>query len=152
LDAQGGYHFLGSGGGGGGGYGLNLKPGATVSLSFLLGVLNSRLLDWLVKLSNSRFHGDYFSFNRQYIEPLPIRPIDFTNKADARLYAGIASAAEELSRLCGQAALASTEHAQTLLVREIETLDRQVNEFVYTLYGLTDEEQRIVEPERTKRK
>lgn len=83
-DQTGHYHFLGSGGGGGGGYGLTLHEGRSVSYPYLLGVLNSQLLEWCVRLGNSRFSHGYYSYNRQYIEPLPIRIAGFDDKADAR--------------------------------------------------------------------
>lgn len=43
--------------------------------------------------------------------------------------------------------LASTkgEHDRTLLQRQIEATDRQIDALVYELYGLTKEEIRIVE-------
>ena len=40
---------------------------------------------------------------------------------------------------------AQTEQAKTQLQRKIDYLDKQINELVYKLYGLTDEEIRIVE-------
>lgn len=38
-----------------------------------------------------------------------------------------------------------TEHERTLLLRHIAAIDRQIDQLVYELYGLTDEEIRIVE-------
>jgi hypothetical protein len=40
---------------------------------------------------------------------------------------------------------ATTAHDQTLLQRQIDAADRQIDQLVYELYGLTDEEIRIVE-------
>jgi len=37
------------------------------------------------------------------------------------------------------------EHERTLLARRIEATDRQIGRLVYELYGLTEEEFRIVE-------
>jgi hypothetical protein len=41
--------------------------------------------------------------------------------------------------------------AETVLQRQIETTDRQIDQLVYVLYGLTDEEIKIVEESGKKR-
>jgi hypothetical protein len=38
-----------------------------------------------------------------------------------------------------------TDHEKTSLQRQIEAVDRQIDQLVYELYGLTEEEIRIVE-------
>ena len=43
------------------------------SLSVLAVLLNSRLLDWLFRRGSVPFRGDFFSANKQFIAPLPIR-------------------------------------------------------------------------------
>jgi len=40
---------------------------------------------------------------------------------------------------------AHTPHEQTVLQRQIEATDRQIDALVYKLYGLTEEEIKIVE-------
>ena len=40
---------------------------------------------------------------------------------------------------------AKTDHEKTVLERQIAATDRQIDELVYELYGLTDEETKIVE-------
>ena len=41
--------------------------------------------------------------------------------------------------------LARTDHEKTFLQREIDDTDRRIDELVYKLYGLTEEEIKIVE-------
>ena len=53
LDARGELYFVGSGGGGGGGYGITLKSIGGLSYEYLLGLLNSRLLDYAVQQINA---------------------------------------------------------------------------------------------------
>lgn len=52
---------------------------------------------------------------------------------------------QEMLTLHKQLAAAKTAHEQTALQRQIEATDRQIDRFVYELYGLTEEEIRIVE-------
>ncbi len=44
-----------------------------------------------------------------------------------------------------QLAAARGEHERTMLQRQIEATNRQIDSLVYELYGLTEEEIRIVE-------
>ncbi|MCK4393632.1 hypothetical protein KAX17_12070 [Candidatus Bipolaricaulota bacterium] len=44
-----------------------------------------------------------------------------------------------------QLAAAKTDHEKSLIQRQIDSTDKQIDQLVYELYGLTDEEIRIVE-------
>lgn len=61
-----------------GGYGLTVDD-SHGELLFLSRLLNSRLLDFYLKKVSTNFQGGYFAANKQYIEQLPIRVIDFSN-------------------------------------------------------------------------
>jgi len=52
---------------------------------------------------------------------------------------------ERMLELHKKLAAAKTAHDKTVLQREIETTDRQIDQLVYELYGLTKEEIKIVE-------
>jgi hypothetical protein len=51
---------------------------------------------------------------------------------------------EQMLALHKQLASAKTEHEKTALQRQIDATDKQIDELVYELYGLTEEEIRIV--------
>jgi Eco57I restriction-modification methylase/TaqI-like C-terminal specificity domain/N-6 DNA Methylase len=145
FDDAGAYHFVGSGGGGGGGYGLTLKPEKTTSSLYLLALLNSRLIDWLAKLTNSRFGNGYYSYNRQYVAPLPIRSIDFGNAIEKSRHDTLAGMATQMITLHKRLATAKTPHETKSLETQIAATDRQIDNLVYELYGLTPEEIQVVE-------
>ncbi len=145
ADLGGAYHFVGSGGGGGGGYGLNLHRGAEIDLRYLLGLLNSRLLDWIVKLRSSRFSGGYYSYNRQYIEDLPIRTCSPHDAPDKSRGQRLVALVQQMLDLHKQLATAKTAYAKTAIQRQIDATDRQIDQLVYELYGLSDDEIAIVE-------
>ena len=44
-----------------------------------------------------------------------------------------------------QSASAKTDHDKTIIHRQIDATNRQIDRLVYELYGLTDEEIKIVE-------
>lgn len=52
---------------------------------------------------------------------------------------------EQMLLLNKQLTSAKTDHEKTSLQRQIDATDKQIDELVYELYGLTEEEKRIVE-------
>lgn len=144
-DLEGKYFFVGSGGGGGGGYGISLKAEEDSVYLYMLGVLNSRLSTYILKQVSTSFRGGYIALNKQYIEQLPIRTIDFNDPSDAERHDRMAVLAEQMLSLHKKLAAARADHDRTSLQRQIEATDTQIDRLVYELYELTDEEIRIVE-------
>ena len=145
LDQDDFYYFVGSGGGGGGGYGITLKEDEPVDYEYVLGLLNSRLLDIYLKTLSSRFRGGYYAYNRQYIEQLPIRTINFSDAEDAARHEKMVGLVGRMLELHEKLAGAKIERERTVIGHQVSATDRQIDNLVYELYGLTDEEIAIVE-------
>ncbi len=145
ADLAGEYYFVGSGGGGGGGYALVVAKDSELSPQYLLGVLNSTLLSMAIKSTSTPFRGGYLALNRQYIEKLPIRTIDFSNKAEKGAHDRIVKLVEAMLALHKQRAATQSPGQQTAIDRQIEATDAEIDRLVYQLYGLSDEEIAIVE-------
>ena len=147
-DFTGKYYFVGSGGGGGGGYGIVLNSDTTRQhYMYLLGVLNSNLLTQFLKIISTDFRGGYIALNRQYIEQLPIRTIDFDNPDDKAQHDRMVGYVEEMLALHKQLAEAQGEAQKGIIQNLIERKDKAIDKLVYELYGLSDEEIKIVEGE-----
>ncbi|MDP2936158.1 MAG: N-6 DNA methylase, partial [Dehalococcoidia bacterium] len=145
YDSQGKYYFVGSGGGGGGGYGIALKPQIKLSPLYVLAVLNSKVSDYYLHGISSPFRGGYFAYSRQFLAPLPIRTIDFGKIAEKEMYGSLVSHVERMIEL--QARLARAQLATSAtndIQNEISRTDSEIDSLVYELYGLTEEERRIV--------
>ena len=112
---------------------------------YSLGLLNSRVLDFYLKRISTTMRGGFFRYFTQYIEQLPIRPIDFTNPADVARHDRMVSLVERMLDLHKRLAAEQTPHVKTVLQRQIEATDRQIDQLVYELYGLTEEEIGVVE-------
>lgn len=144
-DLDGKFYFVGSGGGGGGGYGITLLPNIEIDYLFLLGILNSSLISEFIKRISTPFQNGYFALNRQYIEQLPIRTIDFTNPGDKSAHEKMVALVEQMLALHKSKAGAKTQSEIELYERQIQSVDGQIDRLVYELYGLSEEEIRIVE-------
>ncbi len=114
-------------------------------LIYLLGLLNSKLLRWYFPYISAPFRGGWFSANRQFLSQLPIRAINFSDPAEKAAHDKMVSLVESMLALHKSLASAQSPHEKERLERQIESTDGQIDRLVYELYGLTDEEIRIVE-------
>jgi len=140
LDGTGEIFFTG---GVAGGYGILVSP--EYSREYMLGLLNSRLLEWFIQHIATQMRGGYFSYESRFIRNLPIRTIDFTDPEDKARHDKMVHLVQTMLSLHKQLAGAKTDHERSLIQRQINATDRQIDRLVYELYGLTDEEIRIVE-------
>ena len=127
-----------------GGYGVTAAKTNT-NLSYLCGLLNSQLLDTYLKQVSTNFRGGYFAANKQYIEQLPIRTINFSNSQDKARHDRMVQLVDQMLEAKKQLAAARSEGDQNFYESKCATLDRQIDSLVYELYDLTPEEVAIVE-------
>lgn len=145
ADLTGNYYFVGSGGGGGGGYGIILDEENAISALYVLGLLNSALASAYLKMISTPFRGGYIALNRQYIERLPIRTIDFDDPADVARHDRMVALVERMLDLHRRLAAVKLAHEKHLLQQQIDVTDKAIDALVYELYALTPEEIAIVE-------
>jgi len=138
LDELGEYSFTS-------GYGIILKSDLKESVKFVLGLLNSKVLDFYLKRISTTMRGGFFRYFTQYLEQLPIRTIDFSDPADVARHDRMVALVEQMLALHKQLPEAGTPHEKTALQRRIEATDGQIDALVYELYALTEEEIGIVE-------
>jgi hypothetical protein len=115
---------------------INLKPEADVDVRFILGLLNSATVNQFFRLLHP---GNNHIPSYQLLQ-IPIA-VPENRQAHDRMV-GLVQTMLELHR---QLAAAKTGHEKTAIQRQIDAADRQIDRLVYELYGLTDEEIRIVE-------
>jgi hypothetical protein len=109
------------------------------ALKYLLAILASSLMNyWCVN-----YLAD--DMNQSYLEKMPIRSINFSDPTDKANHDRMVALVEQMLSLHKQLAAAKTPDAKTVLQRQIEATDKQIDRLVYELYGLTEEEGKIVE-------
>ncbi|WRF50886.1 Eco57I restriction-modification methylase domain-containing protein [Helicobacter pylori] len=93
---------------------------------FLVGLLNSRLLDWLFRKTSTNNHVNLYE-----LETLPIPQITKSNKPTARKITD-----------CAKAILEAKEKDPKANTQQLE---KEIDALVYQLYNLTDEEIKTIE-------
>lgn len=126
-------------------YAIVSKSGSLLDLRFLLAILNSPLLTFFLKETGTPLRGGYFRMKTAYLNPFPIRIIDFENPVEEAQHNQMVARVERMLDLHKRLAAAKIAHEKTMIQRQIEATDRQIDRLVYELYGLTDEEIAIVE-------
>jgi type I restriction-modification system DNA methylase subunit len=142
FDSKSDFFFVGSGGGGGGAYGITLKEKGLYL--YVLGILNSRIVSFFIKNTSSKFSGGFFAFNRQYIENIPI--IISYNVTKAKVEELVKKQMKNYASLNEIGDLKIDKRAD--LEKEIENVDKSLNEIFYKIYGITESERKIIEDVR----
>jgi hypothetical protein len=126
------------------GYGIVLND-TDMSYLYILGLLNSRLLFWYYQRICTVMRAGYSHYMTQYIEQLPIHNVNFSDLVDKERHDKIVELADEMLKLYVMLEAARIEQEKILIKREIEDTDKRIDSLVYELYGLNDEEIKIVE-------
>jgi type I restriction-modification system DNA methylase subunit len=110
------------------------------NIRYVLAILNSTLMNYI-------FSKKYIDINIKgvYLLDIPIKRINFHNLDEKLHYDNIVNAVDQMLTAKKQLQQAKTESDKNYLNRKCETLDKQIDELVYQLYGLTEEEIKIVE-------
>jgi hypothetical protein len=116
------------------GYGITLKPAARISPKFLLGLLNSKLLDVFWKQISTPLRGGFYRYFTQFLSQLPISTLNLSDATERKQHDSIVKLVDRI--LTAKAADAATDTS---------ALESEIDRMVYELYGLMEEEIAIVE-------
>jgi type I restriction-modification system DNA methylase subunit len=107
-------------------------------IHFILGILNSTLVNYL-------FSKKFIDINIKgiYLSDIPFPIINLSNNRENQIYDQIISSVKRMVEIKSKT-MHSTQEKESLQ-REIAATDKQIDNLVYQLYGLTPEEIKIVE-------
>jgi adenine-specific DNA-methyltransferase len=129
-------------------YSLLKRENITLDLKFILGFLNSNVSQYFMKLlcfDNSS--GAFTKARIFHYKQLPIRTIDFDNpkeKAQHDKLVGLVEMMLETQKHLHSENI-KTDSDKKFAQQKVDILDKQIDDLVYELYELTDEEIKIVE-------
>ena len=122
------------------GYVLNVSN--IYDTRFILGLLNSRILNWRYKLTSSNNH---ILTNELYQLPFP--PLDLSQKEDKQVHDKIVHGVDQLLRLYEEKETVMIPTSSYTIEDKIAHFENRIDELVYRLYGLSDAEIAIIEGE-----
>ena len=107
---------------------------------YILGVINSHLLNWWY----SRCYTSPTNYIREF-EQLPIREIDFDKTDDKAKHDKMVKLVERMLDLHKKLSATKIPDEKIKIQRRINAADKQIDQLVYQLYNLTPQEIAIVE-------
>lgn len=128
-----------------GGFSITLSQECKLMPEYVLGLLNSKLLFWQLRTISNIFRGGWITCTKQYVETLPIRTIDFANFIEKAQHDKVVTLVEQMLALHKNSASVTTPQEKERLKRQIEATDNAIDKLVYDLYGLNEEEIKIIE-------
>ena len=108
---------------------------SSYKLEYLLGLLNSHLIQWRFKLTSTNNN-----VGTNELESLPFRQIDFSDPAEKTMHDQMVARVQTLLVAKQQLAHAQIDKGKIYYKNRCTALERQIDQLVYNLYGLTDEE------------
>jgi hypothetical protein len=121
------------------------KPGVTIAHQFILGILNSKVIDFIYSIMNPEKGEALAEVKKHHVERLPVPSNDVVANAGKSRHDRMVSLVDQMLSLHKRLQAARTEQDKTLLQRQIAATDKEIDRLVYDLYGLTEDEIAIVE-------
>ena len=100
-------------------------------------------MNYLYRNISSSYRGGYLRYIYQYVSQLPIKNIDCSNKEIANKQNQITALVGKMLEMLRYPSTTPQENVQ--VQRAIAATDAEIDRLVYELYGLTEEEIKIVE-------
>ena len=85
------------------------------------------------------------SANRQFLSQLPFRVIDFKKPADKTRHDKLVVLVDKLLGLMPKLRATTAEAEKATIQNAVTATDQQIDALVYDLYGLTEDEIKLVE-------
>jgi len=140
YDENGGLYFSG---GVAGGYGLVMTSNK-VTPQFLTGLLNSSLLDWYFKPGAARFQEGYFLYESRFLRNQPIETYYDDKDSPKEIAVEITSIVRQIMEAKKNLHAEDDSVSLARMVDHISELERKLDNLVFALYGLTQEEIKLV--------
>ncbi len=115
------------------------------NLKYLLGILNSKILTFYLQQKLLTNIQGFPQVLMGQLDQLPIPKIDLSNSKQKSLHDNIVKLVEQMLEAKQKLSAAKTDGELSRLETLCTSLDRKIDEAVYELYGLTEEEIIIIE-------
>jgi len=124
-----------------------LKQGLKYNIKYVLGILNSKLMNYYYIINYCNKSELTVNVSKTYLSELPIRKINFNKPKEKTRHDTLVALVEKMLELNKKLAPIKNDpfSERDELKKEIEKTDKEIDTLVYDLYGLTEEDRKIVE-------
>jgi hypothetical protein len=111
---------------------------------FILGIINSKITSFYWQIMFNDFKSSFPQVTIFSLSQLPIRTIDFNNLEEKKMHDDLVALVEKMLKLNKELQGKTFDSEREPLERQITATDKKIDELVYKLYRLTEEEIKIV--------
>ena len=122
-----------------------LPQDCNYNLKYILGILNSSFCNFCYRAINPEKGEALAEIKKQHLGQLPIRTINFSDPTEKAQHDKLVALVENMLELQKKYHNTRIDQDKELYERQIKMVDAQIDRRVYDLYGLTEEEVKVVE-------
>ncbi|MCX5776471.1 MAG: N-6 DNA methylase [Candidatus Firestonebacteria bacterium] len=123
---------------------INMKISSEYSLKYILALLNSKLLNFYYQKFLKSTKKVFSEIQARQVEQLPFRMIELSIQKNKLFHDKIISLVDIMISL-GESIKNAKNNEKDQIQRQIDQTDKEIDELVYKLYGITEEEKKIIE-------
>lgn len=117
------------------------------SYELICALLNSKLINFYYVKNFTNASTLTVNISKTFLEKIPLPLIDLNNKEDKEVNDKIVTLVDNIIALNKNLSVEKNPNSITMLNRQINAVDKQIDSLVYKLYNLDDEEIKIIEGE-----
>lgn len=117
------------------------------SYELICALLNSKLINFYYVKNFTNASTLTVNISKTFLEKIPLPLIDLNNKEDKEMHDKIVTLVDNIIALNKKLSAEKNPNSITIINRQINAVDKQIDSLVYKLYNLSDEEVKIVEGE-----
>ena len=114
-------------------------------INYVAALLASKVFWFFISMTSTALRGNAYRLTPEYINPFPIKLIDFNNKTEVLQQKQIIKHVDQLLQLNQDLQTATLPERKGQIQSKISYCEDRINAIVYELYGLTEKEVRVVE-------
>ncbi|MCX6161989.1 MAG: N-6 DNA methylase [Ignavibacteriae bacterium] len=126
-------------------HGVQLLENDKYSLNYILALLNSKIINFIHSSISQNINKVFAKVLITNLQKLPIKAINFHDQSEKQSHDSIVTLVDQMLETKKQLQAVKTDKDKTYYENKCADLDRAIDEEVYSLYGLTEEEIKIVE-------
>lgn len=117
------------------------------SYELICALLNSKLINFYYVKNFTNASTLTVNISKTFLEKIPLPLIDLNNKEDKEMHDKIVTLVDNIIALNKKLSAEKNPNSITIINRQINAVDKQIDSLVYKLYNLNDEEVKIIEGE-----
>ncbi len=127
-----------------GSYGIILNSKHKRFEKFILGLLNSSLLDYIFKSGSGTLSGGYYSYQTKYLKDLPIRLPNLKDKNQKIIFDTVIKNVDLLISLYKDLGQTTLQSKMEQIESKIDFYEDKINDIVFDFYGLSNDEKDVI--------